>query len=264
MGPPAASRSACRADILARVLHLSWIGAVVISAAAALPTPPTPPAFQTPVEPNPLTHLGQNLGQDLKDFASVQTLAILGIGASAAIVTSRYDDRVYEQSLDHPPESWTKIGRVGGDGWTQGGIAIGTWAIGSLTNHRLTTHVGSDLMRAQTLNMVTTRVTKIVVNRSRPSGGGHAFPSGHTSATFATAGVLHRHFGWKAGVPAYAAAGFVGLTRVRDRSHWVSDTVFGAALGLAAAWTVTRGHDARSWSITPVATPGGGALVVRW
>ena len=117
-------------------------------------------------------------------------------------------------------------------------------------------------MRAQMLNMVTTRVLKIAVDRTRPSGGGHAFPSGHVSATFASAGVVHRHFGWKAGVPAYAAAGFVGLTRVRDRMHWVSDTVFGAAMGVAAAWTVTRGHSDRNWTVMPVVVRGGGGIVV--
>lgn len=197
-------------------------------------------------------------------MARVDTLVILSAGGAAALIAKQSDDRAHQWSLDRPVPSWTKIGKVGGDGWTQGAIAAATWATGSITEHRLVTHVGSDLIRAQMLNMVTTRVVKIAVDRTRPSGGGHAFPSGHTSATFTTAGVLHRHFGWKAGIPAYAAAGFVGLSRVADRSHWVSDTVFGAAMGVAAAWSVTRGHHNNTWTITPVATPGGGAVIVRW
>jgi hypothetical protein len=40
--------------------------------------------------------------------------------------------------------------------------------------------------------------------------------------------------------------------------------VFGASLGLASARAVTRGHDSRKWSITPVAMPGGGGVMVRW
>jgi membrane-associated phospholipid phosphatase len=125
-------------------------------------------------------------------------------------------------------------------------------------------HVGSDLIRAQVLNGLITRTVKVVVNRTRPSGGGQAFPSGHASAAFASAGVLQQHFGWKAAVPAYAAASFVALTRVRDRAHWVSDVVFGAAVGLASARAVTRGHQSKAWTITPVAMPGGaGFLVMR-
>lgn len=226
--------------------------------AAAQSTPP--PA----AEPNPLTHVVQNLGRDIKDFIHLDTVTILGIGGTATIVTSRYDDSAYEWSLDHPAPEWTRLGRISGDGWVQGGLALGTWALGELTDHSATRHVGSDLVRAQLLNFVTTRTLKIAVDRRRPSGGGHSFPSGHSSASFTTAGVLQRHFGWKAGVPAYAAAGFIGLTRVRDRAHWVSDTVFGASLGIAAAFTVTRGHGPQSWTVTPTAVPGGAGLLIRW
>jgi hypothetical protein len=251
------------------VTALRWIAAPVVCVCLTLPvtsfaqsTPAAAPAPQPAAEPNPLTNIVQNLGRDLRDFASFETLVILGGGGAASLVAGQSDDRVNTWTLDHPAGSWTAIGRVGGDGWTQGGIAISTWAVGTLTEHRLVAHVGSDLMRAQMVNMVTTRVLKIAVDRRRPSGGGHAFPSGHSSASFTTAAVLHRHFGWKGGIPAYAAAGFVGLTRARDRAHWVSDTVFGAAMGIAAGWTVTRDHTNSRWTVTPVAVRGGGGLLV--
>lgn len=248
-----------------------WIAAAAVALCVAWPvdaraqtaTPPAAPPATTE-EPHPFRHIIQNLGRDLRRMASVETLVILSAGGAASLIAAQSDDSAHQWSLDRPVPSWTKIGKVGGDGWTQGAVAFGTWATGTLTEHKLVTHVGSDLVRAQVLNMVTTRVVKIAVDRTRPSGGGHAFPSGHSSATFTTAAVLHRHFGWKAGIPAYAAAGFVGLGRVADRSHWVSDTVFGAAMGVAAAWTVTRGHDNKTWTVTPVATPGGGAILVRW
>jgi len=178
-------------------------------------------------------------------------------------VASSSDDRVDQWTLDHPAPGWTDIGRIGGDGWTLGGAALGTWLIGEATDRPLVAHVGSDLIRTQVLNGVVTRGLKIAVNRTRPSGGGHAFPSGHASAAFASAGVLQQHFGWKAGAPAYAAASFVALTRVRDRSHWVSDVVFGAAVGLASARAVTRGHKSSAWTVTPVAVPGGAGLLIR-
>jgi len=111
------------------------------------------------------------------------------------------------------------------------------------------------------LNGVLTTGLKVTANRRRPSGGSHAFPSGHTSATFAAAGILQQHFGWGAGVPGYAVASFVAWTRVRDRAHWLSDVVFGSALGLASARAVTRGHDSRQWTVTPVAVPGGVGIV---
>ena len=103
---------------------------------------------------------------------------------------------------------------------------------------------------------------ELSVDRARPSGGQHAFPSGHTSATFASAAVLQGHFGWKVGAPAYAVAGLVGWTRVRDRAHWMSDVFFGATLGTIAGRTITRGHRPASWSLVPTATPGGAAVFV--
>jgi len=197
-------------------------------------------------------------------MASIETLVILAGGGAAALAVSNSDGPVDRWTVSHPASSWTAIGRVGGDGWTMGGVAVGVWGIGELTKQRLVAHVGSDLIRVQVMNGILSRGLKIAVDRPRPTGGGHAFPSGHTSASFATAGVLHQHFGWKAGAPAYAAATFIGYTRLRDRAHWLSDAVFGAALGLASARAVTRDHQSQTWTIAPVAMPGGGGFVVRW
>ena len=40
----------------------------------------------------------------------------------------------------------------------------------------------------------------------RTASNSHSFPSGHSASAFATAGVLQRHYGWKAGVPATMVA----------------------------------------------------------
>jgi len=58
-----------------------------------------------------------------------------------------------------------------------------------------------------------------------------SFPSGHASASFAVAAVVarcHPALAW----PAYALAGFVAVTRVFRGSHFVSDALAGAILGL--------------------------------
>lgn len=239
-----------------------WIS-LVLGAVAGASAPATVAQVAPPAD-RPFARILPNLGHDLKGLGHRDSLVILGAGGIAAIVAQQSDDRGYNWGNDGPAGSWTDVGRMVGDGWVQGGLAVATWGVGRLTESPMTVHVGSDLIRAQTMNMLTTRVLKIAVDRQRPSGGRHAFPSGHTSASFTTAGVLHRHFGWKAGAPAYAAASFIATTRVRDRAHWVSDTVFGAALGLTAAWTVTRGHDQYDWSITPVVTANSAGIVVRW
>ncbi|HUR21566.1 MAG TPA: phosphatase PAP2 family protein [Vicinamibacterales bacterium] len=235
------------------------VNAALAPQATASPTTPEPPAPDRPI-----THIVQNLGHDLKRMATIHTLKILAGGAAAALSAFGSDVSVDLWTVNNPPSSSTDVGRVVGDGWTMGGLALGTWGIGELAHRPLVAHVGSDLIRTQVMNAVLSRGLKIVIDRPRPKGGGHSFPSGHTSASFATASVLHEHFGWKAAGPAYVAALFVGYTRIRDRAHWLSDSLFGAALGVASAHAVTRGHQSQTWSVTPVAMPGGAGLIVRW
>jgi membrane-associated phospholipid phosphatase len=102
------------------------------------------------------------------------------------------------------------------------------------------------------------------VRRERPDGTEFSFPSAHTSVTFASATVLQRHFGWKAGVPAYAMASYVAASRIHDKRHFLSDVAFGAAVGVVSGWTVTVGHGQTRVTMAPVAAPGGGGLSLTW
>ena len=142
----------------------------------------------------------------------------------------------------------------------QSGVALVVYAVGRINDDDKATHIASDLIRAQALNGLLTQGLKYTVNRARPSGGRHSFPSGHASATFASATILQKHFGWKVGAPSYAVASFVGWTRVRDRAHWLSDVLFGAALGTVSARSVTIGHQRNGWTVVPMRTRGGFAV----
>ncbi len=85
-------------------------------------------------------------------------------------------------------------------------------------------------------------VLKRSLDRRRPNGDHYAFPSGHTSYAFATAGLADGVLGHRAGVPAFAAAAFVGATRITLHRHWLSDVVAGAALGTSVGELVGHEH----------------------
>ena len=125
-----------------------------------------------------------------------------------------------------------------------------------------------DLLQAQILTEMLVEPIKFATHRLRPDGSDHqSFPSGHAAVTFATATVIERHLGWRKAVLAYAIASYVAMSRLHDNKHYLSDVIFGAAVGSIAGRTVVH-HEADYWAMTPVAVPGGGvALMVsrtRW
>lgn len=74
----------------------------------------------------------------------------------------------------------------------------------------------------------------------------HSFPSGHTAAAFAFAGVLSLHFrrGWITVISVGLAVG-VGISRMAVGVHWPLDVAAGAGLGWLCA--VGGSYLARRW-----------------
>jgi membrane-associated phospholipid phosphatase len=125
-------------------------------------------------------------------------------------------------------------------------------------------HLGMDLLRAQIIAELFVEPLKYTVRRERPDGSNNqSFPSGHAAVTFATATVIERHLGWKYSVLAYSIATYVALSRLHDDVHYLSDVVFGTALGVIAGRTVTE-HGRETWTMAPALEPGGGAVFVVW
>jgi PAP2 superfamily protein len=123
-------------------------------------------------------------------------------------------------------------------------------------------HMGLDLVRAELLQEGLVQAIKVSVNRTRPNGQNFSFPSGHAAATFAFASVIERHLGARLAWPTLLIATYVGTSRLHDNVHFLSDVVFGAALGTAAGWTVVGRHGSTNYSLMPTPVPGGMAFMV--
>lgn len=208
-----------------------------------------------PQEDQAFRYFFHNLARDIKALPSKETAWLIGTATGVALVAHGVDDDIQIWVDEQEPAGYTAIGRVAGDGWVQAGGALATYGVGVLSGHAKVRHVGSDLIRSQMLNAIITRGLKFVAHRERPSGSPDSMPSGHTSASFTTAAVLGSHFGPRVGIPAYAFAGFIGWTRIRDNAHWLTDVIIGGAIGATVGRTVARGHRDSAWTIVPTVTP---------
>ncbi len=131
---------------------------------------------------------------------------------------------------------------------TASGIAL---AYGKLVHRPGSSDFGSDLLRAQIVNGVLTLALKRITDRQRPDGTPWSFPSGHTSSAFASVAVVYRHYGWKLGVPALAIASYVGMSRLQENKHFLSDVIAGAILGGYIGLKVSDRHDSPTVSLSP-------------
>lgn len=128
---------------------------------------------------------------------------------------------------------------------------------------------------------LTVQVLKHLIGRARPrmvhlegmltgpnlASGLDSFPSGHASASFAVAVVMAHHFPrlrW----PAYGLAGFVIVSRVVRGSHFPTDVLAGALLGLTVGALVV--NPLKDWRASLVRVPMGlapfaaGGLLLLW
>ncbi len=247
----------CRAGV--PVVAQSVPDAAHTSTAIAESSQPTGPADgKAAVSAPSIGSLFGDLRHDVRRLPTRTNGIWLGAaGALALAVHSRDATLTRKAVASDGLDTLVEGGSFVGGGLVQAGAAFGTYALGRLTKHPNLAIVGADMVRGQILNTVLTQGTKIAVDRRRPDGSRFSFPSGHSSATFTTATVLQRHFGSKAGVPAYVMATYVAASRLHDNKHYLSDVIFGAGIGIVSGRAVTVGRGANTFAFGPLLTPRG-------
>lgn len=196
-------------------------------------------------------------GHDLRDVVRGESLVWLGAGALLTGGSILLDDEVRKTMTDANPDQSLAAGQILGHAGLQFGLPITLYAVARATHHPGTADFAITLLRTQVINGLLTRGLKLIP-RPRPyqevatlTKG--SFPSGHTSAMFATATVVQRRWGWRGGLPAYLVATYVGATRLQN-VHYLSDVAFGAALGVASGLVVNL--PSRHAAISPIVAPG--------
>ena len=189
---------------------------------------------------------------------------LVGTAATASVIPA--DDRV-ARFFDHSSR-WPGFDGLGRElGKSQFlGPAIGvSYLVSRATDNTGYQKFTHSLAQGFLITNTLTGGIKVTAGRERPDGSSTlSFPSGHTSNSFLWATVVSRHYGWKAGIPAFATASYVGASRLRSRKHFLTDVVAGATLGYIVGRTVTRdGRDNRDrrFRLGVAVPPGGGAAI---
>jgi membrane-associated phospholipid phosphatase len=131
--------------------------------------------------------------------------------------------------------------------------------------------VGLEVLEAQLVNSVVHYPINWIASRTRPRDGGEytdfnwiwtkdisewtdvdtSFPSGHSVLVFSSAAVIAAEYHEKKWVPPaiYAMASVIGVQRVAQNAHWVSDVFYGAVVGHFMTQTLVREHQKANESL---------------
>jgi len=144
-------------------------------------------------------------------------------------------------------------------------FVVGTWLISEFTDDSFAKTEAYTMLEAAGFSSVTAEAFKYAAGRERPDEtadpnswreGGSSFPSLHTTAAFAIGTVFAESgdddYRWLRRALGYGMASATAYLRVKQNQHWLSDTVAGAALGIATGRFSThqrlqRAHD---WNLS--------------
>jgi hypothetical protein len=240
----------------------TMVACLVIPAAARAAGPSEPDPARAPARP--IVAAARLFRRDLGRFLSTRTAVILGTGGAMAGIAAAHED---PQGIVHDLSGSTwegaaNVGNAWGDGALAAGLTGAMLLAGQVTSDSTMSETGFQMARALVYTGVLVEGLKVAVNRTRPDGTPYSFPSGHAAIATAMVPVLARGYGPRVGVPAGVLAGLTSIGRLEDRKHYLSDVLFGSALGLSVGLAVSERESAHPVDLALI--DHGAALTLRF
>jgi len=193
--------------------------------------------------------LPRNLVDDVKTVFGKQNflynfIVLGGAGALSAISVDQWDHRAARDFRHHDRlGKGADIGDVIGHPATHFGVTALLYLYGRNANDPAAVEASKRLAEALIINDLIVLTIKLSTGRNRPNGDHFSFPSGHVASMFAMAAALDGVYGPAVSLPLYLTGCFVGLARMDQGKHYISDLIFGAALGYVIGRAVTKSHE---------------------
>lgn len=229
---------------------------------------PLPGFFETLVRDGKRTP--RELWRDTKRvYTNTPNLVILGLAGAASIALHPEADHRIARHFDHH-HIMTKDARSTFEILGNPGIhwaVAGTMYIASQQLHMTKEYeVARTLVSALIINDLSCLTLQVAAWQKDPSGRYFGWPSGHVSSTMTVAAVMHQAYGPLAAAPLYGLTTFVAIERLDDKDHWLSDVIFGGALGWVVGHTVAGGRlpEIGGGQIVPYVDPLTGSAGVAW
>jgi membrane-associated phospholipid phosphatase len=183
-----------------------------------------------------------NYGRDLVGVVSKDNLKPFVIIAGVTGVGAFFDDNVQKYFSEERRAKWLgDAGQTLGQPVVIAPMALALFGLGRLNHHQSFRDATYDVAEVTLVAATYTTALKYTTRRERPDGSNNqSFPSGHTSNAFAWATIGAHYYGWKLGVPGYAVASLIGISRMEKNVHYLSDVLAGAGLGYLSARSVMR------------------------
>ncbi len=214
--------------------HIAHLTCLCLSLSIALLSTPT---WAEPYRP--LDHLWYGT----RDLTNTTSVVVISAGLLATLAAFTLDHSTRDYFAGHQRlGSFEKVGNFWGSGIPSGLLGASTLAFGLFKSRQHEIDFGEAHLEALFSTIVYTEVLARITRRERPDHTAETFPSTHTSIAFTTAAVMMDRYGPAVGVPALALGVLTAASRLSANRHWLSDVVFGAALGYGVGHAYSLHH----------------------
>ncbi len=181
-----------------------------------------------------------NIGDELISPVTTDAKYYLygGTAATLLLVTvgQNFMNNIQTQlSQNKPLGNSSQFGDISGTGVWNAAYTLGMLTHYWISSDKKSLDRADYMVRTSVYSTAATYVLKYSIQEPRPDNPDQkdSMPSGHSEMAFSFASVVTQEHGWWWGAPAYALATFVGISRINDNRHRLSDIVAGATIGVS-------------------------------